>query len=92
MNFLKSIWSFLFGWIREEDVQSIIKAVIIQIINQQYGRVTRQNRSAIFSDTVSELEKQGLNTKKHHRLIAEAINQQLDFQIAKTDNNRRGSV
>ena len=83
MNFLRGF----FGWLKElfgkPVTQALIRAVLMEVIEERYGKITPGNRQSVFSDVVDRLRDQGIDVKQHHRLIAQILDQEIEVEIAK---------
>ena len=83
MNFLRGIFSWLKELFGKPVTQALIRAVLMEVIEERYGRVTPGNRQSVFSDVVDRMRKQGVNVKRHHSLIAQILDQEIEVEIKK---------
>ncbi len=86
MNVLKTILSFVKSIFSAPITQALIRAVLLEIIEERYGQVTTDNKGQIFSDVVDRLRQDGIDVKAHHALIATILDKELDIEIAKKEN------
>ena len=83
MNILKGIFNWLKGLFGGPVTQALVRAVLMEVIEERYGKVTPSNRQSVFSDVVDRLRDQGIDVKQHHRLIAQILDQEIEVEIAK---------
>ncbi|MBS3771197.1 MAG: hypothetical protein KGY69_13180 [Bacteroidales bacterium] len=83
MNILKGIFNWLKGLFGGPVTQALVRAVLMEVIEERYGKVTPGNRQSVFSDVVDRLRDQGIDVKQHHRLIAQILDQEIEVEIAK---------
>jgi len=83
MNILKGIFNWLKGLFGSPVTQALVRAVLMEVIEERYGKVTPGNRQSVFSDVVDRLRDQGIDVKQHHRLIAQILDQEIEVEIAK---------
>jgi len=83
MNILKGIFNWLKGLFGSPVTQALVRAVLMEVVEERYGKIMPSNRQSVFSDVVDRLRDQGIDVKQHHRLIAQILDQEIEVEIAK---------
>jgi len=83
MNVLKGIFNWLKGLFGSPVTQALIRAVLMEVIEERYGKITPGNRQSVFSDVVDRLRDQDIDIKRHHSLIAQILDQEIEVEIKK---------
>ena len=83
MNILKGIFNWLKGLFGGPVTQALVRVVLMEVIEERYGKVTPGNRQSVFSDVVDRMRKQGVDVKRHHSLIAQILDQEIKMEIEK---------
>jgi hypothetical protein len=98
MGFFKELGNIILGVFRAfasiftgPGFQQLVRDIIRDIVKKEFGIVTPQNRDDVFRAAIKRLEEKKGSKKVHQnwRLIASVIDGEIDFAIAKQDNNRR---